>query len=436
MHFLFPILAFVAPADDAGRVFAAATRAHSHLGAIHVRAVITAASGGPKRTTTYTITTDAKNALVRIQEPQVQGRGRSDRSFLFRPNDVLAYDAVANERIQRNTPFTSNFSDRAVYTIGQLDDLLRLMLDGSQVGDYLAQFADLGQWKVSKTASTVLLKRDVAVPMGRNVSEFRFDAKQMRLASLSLRSPEGSQSWSLTYLPSARPSLSIPKSARTVAAFTISAEPPRFHDKGAERAVRAMYDAYGKFTRGTLLVQQGSRKSLIQVDGQKLAETNPQLEYAYDGRTLTILRPSNREFYRAPVRRSSVPDVLATFGDVVEPFARQMLRGRVPIREILGSEFKVTTSGQVKNRVGVECDVLSAVSVRNQITLMIRRDNHLLDAVTSTVLDDRGASIGTTAKRYKYLGLGRPIPADQFVLKAPAGYQTKPMPEVKKPKLR
>lgn len=434
MFVLVTFLPTLLPQTTAPQVFDASSRAHLRLVPIRVQAEITGGSAGKSSRMRYTVTRDAKSAVVRMEEPASGGRGAADRSFWFRPDSVLAGDRFARERLQREIPSSRSVGERAVYVLGQTDDLLRVLLDGPQMGEFLKPFRDLQDWKVRTGSGSVVLVRDVKVPGGRNQSVFRFEAKTYRLTSVSLSSPEAWQKWTIRYLNPAKPNLSIPTSWRTVDAFTVAAAPPKFADGTSRRVIQTMLDAYAALDQVTLLVKDGKSETLILHDAPKLRERSSAMEFSYDGKTLSLVRHRTKEFLQGEISPAGVVMVLAQLGEAVEPFSRDVLQGQVPNKSLLGSEFKVTSSGSFRAPSGVNCDVISAVSARNQMTLMVRQDLKLLDALTATVLDTNGRILGSSAKRYRYLGVGRSTPAEQFVLKVPTGYQVGKLPAIKKVK--
>jgi hypothetical protein len=426
-----PFVALLAPVSPtAAEVLDAAARAHASLKRYRVEATLNANTQTGSGRQAYDVTSDGMTVLLRIREPQSPGRGAADRSFHFRPNRVDAYDRMADERLTRAIPPIATWAERATYVLGPIDELLTLILNGKAAKAQFANYRGLSSWKVTETAASTKLTRRVKAPGGTNLTILQFAPRTGLLTSLTIRTPDSSTHWTLKYQPPTTPKLAIPARAREVEAFTLAPEPPKYVGPAAKPLVDSMFRAYSELRRVTLMIANGKTRSFVTLDGNRVAEANDTLGFGYDGRTLTVVVPRTRSFYQGRIARRDVPEVIAELKGEMHPLTRQYLRGRTPMRELLGPEMEVSVTGTMRTPLGVACDILSARSRAVRMLLMVRRDNHLLDASTSTTLDADGQPVTNTTHRFRYLGLGKESPDATFRLRPPVNYRVLPLPPI------
>jgi hypothetical protein len=253
-----------------------------------------------------------------------------------------------------------------------------------------------------------------------------FDKGRPLIRKLDVLSPENQAHWTFDYSAGAPISYMAPRSARLVSAFTVTPEPPRYASPAAQRTTRAMIDANRRFTSGTIDVEGDDGHVRISLSGRKLREDQPRLSYAYDGRVLTVVDRRRDAFYRGAAIRSTVPDLIAELRGRVDPISRQILQRRVPYEEILSPRLTVALAGQAQSG-GTASDILRLTDARSRVSMFVRRDNHLVESVTSDVLDASGHSMASSTRSFRYSRLGKV----SFTLIPKKGQKVLPLPKLK-----
>jgi hypothetical protein len=187
-----------------------------------------------------------------------------------------------------------------------------------------------------------------------------------------------------------------------------------------------MIDANRRFTSGTIDVEGDDGHVRISLSGRKLREDQPRLSYAYDGRVLTVVDRRRDAFYRGAANRSTVTDLIAELRGRVDPISRQILQRRVPYEEILSPRLTVALAGQAQSG-GTASDILRLTDARSRVSMFVRRDNHLVESVTSDVLDASGHSMASSTRSFRYSRLGKV----SFTLIPKKGQKVLPLPKLK-----
>lgn len=417
----------VAPASATGTLDASA-RAHAALRRFHVTASVEAVNAGKRSLVNYEMIVDGDTYRIRIQETNAQGRDRSDRTFFFTKTQVVAYDALANERLTRPVPPGAQRLGRLIFLVGPVDDLVRFLLDGSQMADFYGNFRVLGNWKVSTGANGTSLKRTVRITnQTTNSTALTFAPKTNLLTSLDIRAAKASTRWKIRYLAPGTPRLNVPRSAKTVTTFTVAPEPPKFTTTEAKSLAERTLRAYRGLSRGVITVREDVGLTTITLDRNRVREENPSVVYAFDGKTLTVVDRRRKRIYRGPTERSRIPAIVATLKLRIDPLTRQLLRGRVPLQELMVPDMAVSTGGSTEMN-GVMCDILKFDNPRTRVMLCVRRDNHLLDSATTNTVDRSGLPLVTTARRFRYQRLGQSQSATSFTIPNKKGYTTQKLP--------
>jgi hypothetical protein len=425
---LVALLVMAPPASTVAETFTASTKAHAALRRFHVVASVEATNAGKRTLVNYDIVADGDIVRLRVEETASLGRARSERTFLFGRTEVIAYDASANERITRPLPTDARRLGRVIFTLGPVDDLVRFLLDGSQIADFYGNLRKLTNWKIASGASGTTLTRDVRVGTGRNATTMKFAPRTRLLTALSIVTPSTSTRWKIRYLPPRKPTLNVPKTARAVSAFTVAPEPPKFATKAAERSVKAMMRAYANLRRGVVTVRDDVGLTTIALDGPRVREDNPTVTYAYDGAKLVILDRRHKVMYQGPTARGRIPAFVSAAKGRVDPLTRQALQGRLPLRELMVPEMRVSTGGSVVMD-GVPCEILKFEKPGTRVMLCVRKDIRLLDSLTTTTLDPSGRPLLNTARRFRYQRLGQAPARAQFSIPRKAGFAVRPLPK-------
>jgi len=420
---------FFAPISDANRLFDAASAAHAKLSKFRVHVVLDAkVVNSPPQQSTYDLEIDSKSILVRVQQPRHAGEDRSDRTYLFSGGKLLAYDSLANERLSRDLPTEGSRLDKVLFVFGTLPDLIRGLFNPPEMKAFLDQTRAVKGWSVSHKHGMDLLVR--MQPGGKKMDVLGFDPNSHLLRRVDVGTNETGVRWTFDYSAPRALSLRPPASARRVTAFTVAPEPPHYVTKEAERITKAMLDAESRLTVGVIAIDGSAGKTRIWLDGKKVREDGPHVTYAFDGQTLAILNRDRHVFYRGSAIRSTIPDLVAQVGASADPILRQILQHRIPFREAIRPNMKVSVAGQMTLPEGV-CDTLSLDGGRTRVTMFVRRRDHLVAGMMTVISDNNGRPIATSNRRFTYGGIGVKPSAKSFVLPSKPGQEVLPLPEVK-----
>jgi len=400
----------------------------AHLAMRHFRAHIQldASINTKPRHTIYDLNTDGKTAVIRIREPKMAGKDKSDRTFYIGLKKMVAYDAYANQRLERDFVDPGNLLQRVTDVIGAPDDMLKDLIDPAAMKEFFGTMKGISGWTTKPSKGQTMATRQ---ERGAK-SVLAFDASGSRLRGVSVKAPNGDVNWKFDYSPGVAVAFAPPRSAELVTSFLVAPEPPHYKNAAAERVVSKMLKAYRALTRGTIDVQSEEGVTRIQMDGRKFRETQVGLTWAYDGKSLAVSIPKRQTLFQGTALRSTVPDLVAELGGRVDPISRQFLQRRVPFQEVLQPQMMVSLAGQMQAN-GISCEILKLELPNTLISMFVRADNHLVQSVTTQILDAKGRPTASSLRQFNYEGIGKPIPDSVFMLKVGAGQKMGPLPELK-----
>ena len=99
---------------------------------------------------------------------------------------------------------------------------------------------------------------------------------------------------------------------------------------------------------------------------------------------------------------SSIRKEVAKLADRPHPITLSLLKHGLPISAYLGQQRVATFDGSAS--IGsVPCEVVKLIDRSNLILkLYIRRSDHLLEAVDSETVDDRGVKVSSQRTKFSY----------------------------------
>lgn len=417
---------FFAPADPAYALLDAATASHARLTRFRVHVELDAKADTNRQRVTYDLAADGGRILVRIREPRKPGEDKSDRTYFFANNRLVGFDAYANERIARDLPPVGSQLQRIQFVLGSMPDLLNHLLEPSGMKEFLDGMKHPG-WRRQRKNGVDLLIRSQG--LNTKPAVLGFDPKTHLLRRVDIGLTGNEVHWTFDYSAPGPVTFNPPASARPVPSFTVAPEPPKYANATVEKTTRAMLDAHARFTTGSISILDGGQVIKLAFDGRKFREEGRQLSYAYDGKVLSVLNAKFNTFYRGSAARSTIPDLLFKVGAGADSMSRQMLQGRIPFREMIRSNMKVSQGGTVASAQGIPCDILSFDGGRTKITVFVRRTDHLVDSMMTNIVDGSGRTISMSARRFVYTKSAPP--AARFLLDPKPGQTAKPLPEIK-----
>lgn len=409
-------------------VFDASSRA---LGAQHryrVHIELDATFNGIKQRTTYNVAVDGKTALLRIRQPAQAGMGRSDRTFAIGESRLTAYDALANERLSRPLSKSDSLLARVTAVIGKPDDMLGNVIDPSGMSTFFAALKRAKGWRLRRDPNVYVVSREYGSGAAFSRTVLRFDLATSFLRSIYAVTGKNEIRWMFEFSLGGSTSYAPPAGARLVSAFTVAPAPPKYKNATAKRTTERMIAANRDLTRGEIEVSDDDGSGRILLDGRKVREDRGLFSYAYDGKILAIVDRKTHTFYRGAVVRSTVPDYVAAVGGRVDVVSRQIFGHRIPFQEVLEPGLTVSVTGQAA-RAGPLCDIVEMTKPGTRMSFFIRKDNHLVDSVTTETLDNRGRMLTSSSRRFDYTRLGVALPDTLFHLNPAVGQRVLPMPK-------
>jgi outer membrane lipoprotein-sorting protein len=408
-------------------LFDASLKAHQNLSAATVTVSTNVRHPSERSAVRYDVQYARPDQLrMRMREQAMTGRSGSDRTYFVRGGRMTAYDAEAHERLARTFQPKGDLAERAVAVLGPVDDSVRIILSPTAMREFYAAFRGLSGWTRSEAGGLITVVRRTNVEGRRTTTSFAFERATHRLRLVQIALPDGQMSWTYTYGTSPRQPLQFepPKDARSVAAFVVMPEPPKYADRRTEDLTRAMMRSLAAFTRGEVSLQDEEASRRIAIDGARFREEGTGFAWAFDGQTLTVR--TGGQFYRGMARRRDVAEHLARIGVRPDPLMREFLLGRAPFRTVFTPDLVAKAEGFVEVG-GAPSDILRLQGPRVRVTFFVRRDNRLPQSVTTESLDARGQTISTTTRRFAF----RPgAPSGAFQIAPPAGARVLPLPPV------
>jgi len=407
----------------------ASAAAHARLTRYSVSGSIDARVPGRRQATQFDLAVDGTTVRLRVREPRLPGRGASDRTYFFRRNQLVAYDAMAGERLARPIGGGTNLQ-RVASALGEVPDLVALYLEPVAWRRFLNTFRSGPAWRRVGRNGLIELSRSATISGGTASTTLGFDARTRLTRSFRVVTPTSRLNWSIRYGTPGPISFAAPAGARAVRSFTAAAEPPRYESRAAERITKAMLTAYGRLRQGTIVAQTDEGRIRMVMDGRKFREERPGLTYVYDGRNLSVLNRRTGTFSRGAAVRSTVPDLVTQLRGEIDPLSRQILQARVPFRELLGPELSIAVAGAVTVD-GVSCDILRMTNARSRISVFVRSRDRLVHSVTTDTLDQQGRTLVSSTRGFRYANLNRPQAAAEFNLRPATGQRVSPLPKLK-----
>lgn len=360
--------------------------------------------------------------VVQIEEPTQNGVAASKRRYIINRGDFLAYDFLSKESIHRKIDANGIIADRLASVIGPYDDSLKLIVDPARMASF---FADLGRnrdWKLKGQGGLKTLSRRA----GGSFMLLGFDTKTSQLVkvefgsateSVSCRYEYGKSGLSLDFKP--------PAGSREVSAFFSAPSLPKFKSKDAEAELVATLQAYRAVKAGRVVVDEGGRETTIAFGGNRFMQVGPGVSWAYESKSLTIFDPRKNAVMRGASSRSRVLSTVAAAGGSVDPFAKMLLAQAPPFADLFTPAMTVSAGGSIE--MGPKKFlVLRAEQPHLRMSILVRKDTHYIESVTSDVIDDRGAVVSTTTRKFRYDSMG--VAPKSFSIPIPANAKSLALP--------
>ncbi len=350
-------------------------------------------------------------ATLRVKNPGDKSLAATDQAFILRRNRVLGIDFVARESLLRPAPDRGTLGLRLAAVLGGIDDSVGFLTSTETREKYLGPIRSLSGWKVVPGG---LVRR-----AGSSDTRLDLDAGG-RLKGLHIAFPGSRLDWKIAYGPAV--ALAVPRDLRPVEAFTARLRPPRYADADAKRVVEAVLGAGGRL-RSAIVRIDGA--ATLWVDDSRVRYEADGAGYAYDGRTLTVVKDGTA--YQGRASRGAVIDHAATILGSVDPLARSVLVRTPVYGEIFTPESRVRLVGTMAF-AGQPCDLLAIDSPRYRASMFVRKADHLPVSIETEALDAQGRALAKTTRTLAWSSVGAPLEKSLFALRLKPGQAVLPLP--------
>lgn len=405
-----PIIPFVAPGPA---IFDQSIAAYRARKSFEVRIGLDAKLNGVVTTARYDLSYQAPNKVLLIK----LSSGRPTLIFWLGGAKFIAYDPVAGEMVVRKAPTMGPIVNRVANSIGGIEDPVAAQLAPNTMAAFLEPFRSLKGWTSRTTGGKILLTHTAGSGGKRTVSEFDFSTTSKLMTRAVLSSPNTRLEWNFAYGKTpTNLSFSPPSGTKKVSALSEHGS-VETSDPKAQKIVDESLRAYARLDKVAFSVANSERSSKDWMDGSSFRESRARLSWSYHSGVLTVLDGVTGKSYRGKCKRNAVMTYLKRCGSPVEPVLFALMGNRNPIRGWFLPGMKVSSRGTVKLG-NLLTDAVELHSMRFDISLLIRRDNHLVASVTSRTRDKSGTQISEVNRDFTYSSVNRPIPAATFTLKA------------------
>ncbi len=346
--------------------------------------------------------------------------------MLLRGNKLIAFDAVADERLQRTLKGQDSIASRLTGPLGKLGDAVELVLEPTIMQKFFADFRGFRDWDIRRNDGVVSLGRS-----GKGAyTIFRFSADTHLLREVTIGQPTSLLDWKFKYGPTTAPTLNIPGDARQVLSFTVGEAPPKYDSTETEATIKKMVKAYGGLRNGIVDVSGDEGDDRLWLAGRKLREEAKGFIWAYDGVILSIRDKKAGRFYRGKAARPILAEYITRAGGQVDPILRRIVFFRIPYQDLFPTDSKVNAQGSGKFE-GVAADMVKVTTFSNETLMFIRKDNHLLASMETDTFDSPGKTQTKSTRKFAYINLGEAPSSSMFRL-SPGSSKVQPLPKLPK----
>ncbi|HWA82019.1 MAG TPA: hypothetical protein VG820_01195 [Fimbriimonadaceae bacterium] len=406
-----PILPLFGPGPAIFDQSLAAFRARK---AFVVRIGLDAKMNGVVTTARYRLSYESPNRVLLAK----LSNGRANMVFWLDGARFIAYDPSAGEMVVRKAPASGPIVNRVANSIGGLEDPVAAQLDPKTMAAFLEPFRALKGWTSRTASGKVFLGHVAGSGSNKTYTQFDFSASTKLLTRAVLTGPTSRLEWDFDYEPTPRRlSFSPPRGTKKVNALTEHITEVATTDPKARKVVDASLRAYSRLDSIAFSVASSGGSSKDWMNGSSFRESRARLSWSYDKGILTILNGANGKNYRGKCGRRAIAGYVRKCGSSIDPLLLALINNRNPISGWFLPGMKVSNRGTV--RIGSQdADAIELRSLEFDVSLLVRRDNHLVASVTSRTRDKSGAQIAEASRDFTYTSVNRPLPRSTFILKA------------------
>jgi len=396
----------------------------SKLGNYTVHIDVKGNAPGKVQNTQYDLAVKGSDTLLRVREPATANLDRSDRSFQLRGSKLLAYDAIAGERLQKTLVGGSPKSVLLGSLLGELDDSLKIALEPAALSSFFSRFVGFRDWHILHKNGLI----SVARYSGGATTIFWFSEGTYLLKEVALHVKGSTLDWKYTFHRSASTDLMIPSDARKVSSFYVREAPPKYKSPQAKAVVEKLLHAYSGLRYGKIDIQSDDGAIRLYLDGGRLREDRQHFVWAFDGKALTMRNLTTGRFYSGKAHRQILSEYITQVGGEVDPLIRRIIAHRGPYQELFPSHSTVELVGLFGTGSHL-CDVINVTSVGLKVSVFVRRIDHLIESMESVTVDQHGKTQSLGNRRFTYTGIGSEPSSVKFHLD-PGTSKILPLPKV------
>ena len=379
---------------------------------------------GKVQNTQFDLAIKGHDTLLRVREPATASLDRSDRSFQLRGSKLLAYDAVAGERLQKSLVGGSSKSALLADLLGPLDDSLKIALEPGALASFFSKFVGFHDWHVLHKNGLI----SVARYSGGATTIFWFSEATYLLKEVALNIKGSTLDWNYKFKSGASTDLTIPSDARKVSSFYVREAPPKYKSAEAKAVVEKLLHAYSGLQYGKIDIQGDDGAIRLFLDGRRLREERQHFVWAYDGKVLTMRNLSTGAFYSGKAIRVILSEYITKVGGEVDPLIRRLIAHRGPYQDLFPSHSIVKLVGSFGSGAHL-CDVIDVTSSALKVSIFVRRTDHLIESMESVTVDQRGKTQSLGNRRFTYTGIGSEPSSVQYHLDSGSS-KVQPLPKV------
>lgn len=341
-------------------------------------------------------------------------RGKAALAFWLRGGKLTACDPNAREVAIRKAPTSGGLDNRLAAVIGAgLDDAISVQLNPITLQGFFAPFKKLQGWSIAGENGATILRRTVTIQGGRSETLFEFRPDH-QLRKVLLVGPDSKLQWTYAHLPPPKKVAYVPPPG-SVTVDSLSERPSLPNvDASAKPAIEASLKAYARLDSVAFSVHGPDGATQAWMSGSSFKEIQSRWTWTYAGGTLTVKDGKTGRAYRGACKPAQVSTYLKTIRAPMEPILQGLLVHRNPLMRWIQAVEKVERAGSL-TLAGAPADIIEMTGADLRVTLLIRRDNHLIASVSSQTLEN-GRAISGAQRDFTYLSLGKPISASVFAL--------------------
>ncbi len=344
--------------------------------------------------------------------------GKVVTAFWMNGDKFVAYDPIGKEIVFRKAPIAGPVVNRMANALGGIDDAISVQLSADTLAGFLKPFKQVTGWAVAQNASVTSLSREAKLAKGRSFTRLDFSTRSHLLTGITLVGPGSRLLWSYAYGPApSRLEFRPAPGTKTVRGFTGHATVGKSDPKG-KALVESTAHAYNGLLSAVFTVSGSTGTSTVWISGKSYREKQAVWEWSYTKGALTLRNQQNGRTYRGKCKPGDVPGYLLKIRAPMEPMLQSLIKGKNPLSTWVLPIMSIKSTGSVQGGE-IAADAVELRTKYLDISLLIRRDNHLLENVGSRTKDDAGKVLSESHREFKYQSVNQPVSAEAFAISGP-----------------